>query len=87
MKLLLKLQSILRSNKTWTRELLDLGANYNLQNQEGTAQFFFNYYLPFIQTPTNVAGFVLERFPIANLALTDTKRSFFKNKVLRDHKR
>ena len=57
-------------------DFLDLGAKLQgLKSQSGPAQFFFNYYLPFIQTPTNVAGFVLERFPVANLALKSYRQA------------
>jgi hypothetical protein len=61
-------------------DFLDLGAKLqSLKGSSGPAQFFFNYYLPFIQTPTNVAGFVLERFPIANLALKSYRRDLLGN--------
>jgi hypothetical protein len=57
-------------------DFLDLGAKLqSLKGSSGPAQFFFNYYLPFIQTPTNVAGFVLERFPVANLALKSYRQA------------
>jgi len=67
-------------------DFLDVGAKLqSVKSGSGPAQFFFNYYLPFIQTPTNVAGFVLERFPIANLALKSYRDDLFSpNKVLRD---
>ena len=34
-----------------------------LKNNSGPASFLTNYYLPFIQTPTNILGFVSERTP------------------------
>ena len=59
-------------------DFLDQGAKLqSIKSGSGPAQFFFNYYLPFIQTPTNVAGFVLERFPIANLALKSYRNDLF----------
>ncbi len=66
-------------------DFLDLGAKLqSAKSGSGPAQFLFNYYLPFIQTPTNVAGFVLERFPIANLALKRYRDDLFSdNPVLR----
>ena len=67
-------------------DFLDVGAKLQaMKSGSGPAQFFYNYYLPFIQTPTNVAGFVLERFPIANLALKKYRNDLFgDNKVLQD---
>ena len=57
--------------------------NSSYKSGSGPAQFFL-IVLPFIQTPTNVAGFVLERFPIANLALKNTETIIGDNKVLQD---
>lgn len=36
----------------------------------GPFSFIMNYYLPFVQTPTNIAGFVAERTPILAQVLT-----------------
>ena len=50
-------------------DFLDLGANLQkLKGNVGPANFIANYYLPFIQTPTNVAGFVLERTPVVKFS-------------------
>ena len=63
-------------------DFLDVGAKLqSAKSGSGPAQFLFNYYLPFIQTPTNVAGFVLERFPIANLALKRYRDDLFQIKI------
>jgi len=35
--------------------------------------FITNYYLPFIQTPTNIATFAIERMPVANLFLKNIR--------------
>lgn len=51
----------------------------------GYANFFANYYLPFIQTPTNVAKFALERSPGLNLLLKDYRNQLTSpNKAIRD---
>ena len=66
-------------------DFLDIGAKLqSAKSSAGPAQFLFNYYLPFIQTPTNVAGFVMERFPLMNFALKRYREDFFSdNPVLR----
>jgi hypothetical protein len=59
-------------NKLGTRgDFLDFG-NYlqKAKSKSGWLTFMSNYYLPFIQTPTNVTGMVLERTPGLNLLLT-----------------
>ena len=59
-------------------DFLDLGSNLQkLKGNVGPANFIANYYLPFIQTPTNVAGFVMERTPIVNLALKSYRDDLF----------
>ena len=53
-------------------DFLDLGQilqKLKTKKTLGPANFLVNYYLPFIQTPTNVVGFALERTPGANLLL------------------
>jgi len=40
------------------------------------ADFITNYYLPFIQTPTNILTFALERLPGANFALRKYREDF-----------
>ena len=46
-------------------DILDKGVYHKIfkSGNVGPLNFLANYYLPFIQTPTNVAGFVLERTP------------------------
>ena len=39
-------------------------------SNRGPWSWFVNYYLPFVRTPTNIAGFVAERTPIAAQILT-----------------
>ncbi len=51
----------------------------------GYMNFMMNYYLPFIQTPTNVAKFALERSPGLNLLLKDYRNQLSSpNKAIRD---
>jgi len=52
-------------------DILDKGALLQKfkSGDVGPLNFLANYYLPFIQTPTNVAGFVLERTPFLNRTL------------------
>ena len=66
-------------------DFLDQGAKLqSLKSGSGPATFLANYYLPFIQTPTNVAGFVLERFPGMNFILKRYRDDFFsENPVVR----
>lgn len=42
----------------------------NMSANVGPFSWFTNYYLPFVQTPTNIAGFVAERTPILAKRLT-----------------
>ena len=42
----------------------------NYSANRGPFSWFTNYYLPFIQTPTNIAGFVAERTPVLAKYLT-----------------
>ena len=42
----------------------------NYSANRGPFSWFTNYYLPFIQTPTNIAGFVAERTPVLAQYLT-----------------
>ena len=44
-------------------------AGQGLKRQSGWFQWFVNQYLPFVRTPTNIAGFVAERTPGMNLLL------------------
>ena len=68
-------------------DFLDLGANLQkLKGNVGPANFIANYYLPFIQTPTNVAGFVMERTPIVNLALKSYRDDLFSKNPARVQK-
>jgi hypothetical protein len=41
----------------------------NLKNKSGWFSWLSNYYLPFVQTPTNIATFTMERTPGLNLLL------------------
>tara|TARA_X000001382_G_scaffold21462_2_gene13052 strand:- start:656 stop:3451 length:2796 start_codon:yes stop_codon:yes gene_type:complete len=51
----------------------------------GYTNFFMNYYLPFIQTPTNVAKFAVERSPGLNLLLKDYRNQLSSpDKAIRD---
>ena len=52
----------------------------------GPANFLVNYYLPFIQTPTNVVGFALERFPGMNLILKKYREDFFSGNPVQKQK-
>jgi len=47
----------------------------NLKNKSGWWTWLANYYMPFIQTPTNIATFVSERTPGLNLLL----KSFYED--------
>jgi len=42
----------------------------NATTNVGPFSWFTNYYLPFVQTPTNIAGFVAERTPVLATFLT-----------------
>ena len=42
----------------------------NLSSNRGPYSWLINYYLPFVRTPTNIAGFVAERTPIVAQVLT-----------------
>ena len=50
--------------------------NLKTKKALGPANFLVNYYLPFIQTPTNVVGFALERTPGANLLLKNIDKIY-----------
>jgi len=53
-----------------------LGAGLqNIKNKSGWFSWLSNYYLPFVQTPTNIATFVSERTPGLNLLL----KSFYED--------
>ena len=68
-------------------DFLDLGSNLQkLKGNVGPANFIANYYLPFIQTPTNVAGFVMERTPAVNLALKSYRDDLFSKNPARVQK-
>jgi len=68
-------------------DFLDAGAHLQkLKNNTGVLNFFANYYLPFIQTPTNVAGFALERTPVLNLLLKSYRDDLFSNEPARQAK-
>lgn len=55
-------------------DVLDIGQYFQkVKSQSGFFNFFVNYYLPFIQTPTNVTGFVIERTPGLNRILKSYK--------------
>lgn len=65
-------------------DFLDLGKGLQtFKNKSGPLNFFANYYLPFIQTPTNVAGFVLERTPGLNLLLKSYREDLFSGNTAR----
>ena len=55
-------------------DVFDLGAiaqkGKNYAASRGPFSFITNYYLPFVQTPTNIAGFVAERTPVLAQVLT-----------------
>ena len=48
-----------------------------VKNKSGPFSFIANYYLPFVQTPTNIMGFTLERTPVLNLALKRYRQELF----------
>lgn len=51
-------------------DFLDVGKHaQGIKNKSGWFSWATNYYMPFIQTPTNIAGFTLERMPGLNLLL------------------
>lgn len=52
-------------------DFISKGGNLLIKSKAATPglDFITNYYLPFIQTPTNILTFSLERLPIANFAL------------------
>jgi len=63
-------------------DFLDLGQilqKLKTKKTLGPANFLVNYYLPFIQTPTNVVGFALERTPGANLLLKKYREDIMGN--------
>ena len=56
-------------------DLLDIGAiaqkGKNFAKNRGPFSWITNYYMPFVQTPTNIAGFVAERTPVLAQILTN----------------
>ena len=56
-------------------DVFDLGAiaqkGKNVVQNKSPFSFVTNYYLPFVQTPTNIAGFVAERTPVLAKVLTN----------------
>ena len=56
-------------------DVFDLGAiaqkGKNVVKNKSPFSFLTNYYLPFVQTPTNIAGFVAERTPVLAQILTN----------------
>ena len=56
-------------------DVLDIGkAAQTVKNYAGSRgpfSWFTNYYMPFVQTPTNIAGFVAERTPVLAQILTN----------------
>ena len=70
-------------------DFLDAGAKLqSFKSGAGPGTFIANYYLPFIQTPTNVVGFTLERFPGMNFLLKKYRDDYFSdNPVLRQQAR
>ena len=54
-----------------------------LKTKAGPMSWFTNYYFPFVQTPTNILGFSLERTPILQFALKRFRDDFFSNNPAR----
>ncbi len=55
-------------------DVLDIGQYLQkVKSNSGWFNFLTNYYLPFIQTPTNITGFVIERTPGLNRILQSFK--------------
>jgi len=56
-------------------DVFDIGAvaqkGKNFAANRGPFSWITNYYLPFVQTPTNIAGFVAERTPVLAQILTN----------------
>ena len=56
-------------------DFFDVGAiaqkGKNVVQNRSPFSFLTNYYLPFVQTPTNIAGFVAERTPVLAQVLTN----------------
>ena len=68
-------------------DILDKGADIQrFKGKLGPANFIANYYLPFIQTPTNITGFVMERTPGVNLLLKSYRNELFSNNPARVQK-
>ena len=61
------LASVYQTKMGTRGDVLDLGQYLQrMKSNSGPASVFANYYLPFIQTPANIVGFVLERTPGLN---------------------
>ena len=59
-------------------DFLDIAASaQKFKSGSGAANFLVNYYLTFLQTPTNVAGFAIERMPGLNLLLKSYRDDLF----------
>lgn len=66
------------------QDFLKFGENIQrIKSGSGAFNVIGNYYLPFIQTPTNVAGFVIERTPIFQFALKGFRDDFMAGGVRR----
>ena len=61
------LASVYQTKMGTRGDVLDFGQFLQkMKSNSGPASVFANYYLPFIQTPANIVGFVLERTPGLN---------------------
>ncbi len=61
------LASVYQTKMGTRGDVLDYGQYLQkMKSNSGPASVFANYYLPFIQTPANIVGFVLERTPGLN---------------------
>ena len=61
------LASVYQTKMGTRGDVLDYGKFLQgMKSNSGPASVFANYYLPFIQTPANIVGFVLERTPGLN---------------------
>ena len=61
------LASVYQTKMGTRGDILDYGQYLQkMKSNSGPASVFANYYLPFIQTPANIVGFVLERTPGLN---------------------
>jgi len=69
------LASVYQTKMGTRGDVLDYGQYLQrMKSNSGPASVFANYYLPFIQTPANIVGFVLERTPGLNAVILKSYR-------------